>query len=171
VAEALPDIDGRRLDDIVDFLNYTVTPTVFLLALGALPHWGWCAFPILASCYGFAQREAKTDDDFFLGFPSYWNVLAIYVWLLDLSPASATAWVVGLSLAVFVPLKYVYPSKLRVARAATVALACAWGLLLVAAILLPERSRQLRLVEISLVFPIYYVALSARLGGWLRRRP
>ena len=168
VAAVVPEIDGRRLDDIVDFLNYTVTPTVFMLAIGALPHWAWSAFPILASCYGFSQRQAKTDDDFFLGFPSYWNVVAIYVWLLGTSPAAATAWVVALALAVFVPLKYVYPSKLRVARGATLVLACAWGLLLVAALVLPERARPLRLAEVSLAFPIYYLALSAWLGGWFR---
>jgi phosphatidylcholine synthase len=171
VATALPKIDGRRLDDIVDFLNYVVVPCVFLLAIGALPHWAWAAFPLLASCYGFSQQDAKTKDDFFLGFPSYWNVLAVYVWLLGVTPAAATAWVVVLAIGVFVPLKYVYLSKLRVARASSVLLACAWGVLLVAALLVPDRATRLRLVEVSLAFPIYYVGLSAWLGGWLRGRP
>jgi phosphatidylcholine synthase len=171
VADVVPEIDGRRLDDIVDFLNYAVTPVVFLLAIGALPHWVWAAFPILASCYGFSQQQAKTDDDFFLGFPSYWNVVAIYVWLLGVGPVAATALVVVLSVGVFVPLKYVYLSKLRVGRGSSVLVACGWGLLVVAAIVFPERARPLRLVEVSLAFPIYYLGQSAWLGGWLRRAP
>ncbi len=168
VATVVPNIDGRRLDDIVDYLNYVIVPTVFLLAIGALPHWALSALPVLASAYGFSQQDAKTEDDFFLGWPSYWNVVAIYVWLLDVGALAATCWVILFSLAVFVPLKYVYPSKLRVWRVPTVILALAWGALLVAAIVFPERSRALHLVEISLLFPAYYMALSAWLGGWIR---
>jgi phosphatidylcholine synthase len=32
-----------------------------------------------ASAYGFCQLDAKTGDHFFLGFPSYWNILAFYL--------------------------------------------------------------------------------------------
>jgi phosphatidylcholine synthase len=169
VTEHVPHIDGRRLDDLVDFLNYAIVPTVFLLAIGALPHWAWAAVPILASAYGFSQHEAKTEDDFFLGWPSYWNVLALYVWMLDVSMPVATALVVGCAIAVFVPLKYVYPSKLRVWRGGTALATLVWGTTMAAAVLWPERARALRLVEISLLFPAYYLGLSAWLGGWLRR--
>jgi phosphatidylcholine synthase len=87
----LPGIDGRRLDDIVDYLNYVVVPAVFMASAGSLVHWSFAAAPILASAYGFAQTEAKTDDHYFLGFPSYWNVVAIYLWGLDVGPAVGTA--------------------------------------------------------------------------------
>jgi phosphatidylcholine synthase len=166
VSRVLPDFDGRRLDDMVDYLNYVIVPVVFLLALGALPHWTLAAPPILASAYGFSQKDAKTEDDFFLGWPSYWNVVAVYVWLLGVTPALATVVVMLCALAVFVPLKYVYPSKLRVARGATLIGACVWGALLVASITAPERARPLHLAAISLFFPAYYVALSAWLGRW-----
>ena len=168
VATLVPNIDGRRLDDIVDYLNYVIVPTVFLLAIGALPHWSLSALPVLASAYGFSQKDAKTEDDFFLGWPSYWNVVAIYVWLLDVGPLATTCWVVLFTLAVFVPLKYIYPSKLRVWRVPTVVGALVWGALLVAAIVFPERTQAFALVEISLLFAAYYMALSAWLGGWIR---
>jgi len=83
VKEVLPRFDGRRLDDMVDYLNYVIVPCVFLVAGGLLPHWWAAAPPIPASAYGFSQVDAKTEDDFFLGFPSYWNVIAIYAWLLE----------------------------------------------------------------------------------------
>jgi len=170
VALVLPDVDGRRLDDMVDYLNYVVVPVVFLLALGALPHWSLGTLPILASAYGFAQREAKTPDDFFRGWPSYWNVVAIYVWLLGVSSLTATVVVMGFALAVFVPLKYVYPSKLRVLRGATLIAASVWGALLVAAIARPVPAERLYLAELSLFFPAYYLALSAWLGRWIPGR-
>jgi phosphatidylcholine synthase len=86
-------------------------------------------------------------------------------------PAVTTALVVVLSIGVFVPLKYVYLSKLKVGRASSVLVACAWGVVMVAAIGFPERAGALRLVEVSLAFPIYYLGQSAWLGGWLRRAP
>ena len=123
VDRVVPSFDGRRLDDMVDYLNYVIVPMVFLVVAGLLPHAGLAAVPILASAYGFSQADAKTSDGFFRGFPSYWNVVAIYAWLLGVSPAATTAWVLGLSVLVFVPWKYIYPSKLRQHRALTFALA------------------------------------------------
>src|SRR5262249_48114313 len=93
VAERLPRIDGRTLGDVVGYLNYGIVPVVFMLQLGAFAHWSLVALPVLAASYGFAQVDVKTDDDFFLGWPSYWNVVALYVWLLALSPTAASLWV------------------------------------------------------------------------------
>jgi phosphatidylcholine synthase len=170
VATAVPRIDGRRLDDIVDFLNYAVVPCVFLLAIGALPHWAWSTFPLLASCYGFSQQEAKTKDAFFLGFPSYWNVLAIYVWLLGVTPAVATAWVVVLSIGVFVPLKYLYPSQMTAWGRVMNVGAGVW-ILAVTALLIwwPERPGQRGWAWLTLAYPVAYVLLSFWLGGAFRR--
>jgi phosphatidylcholine synthase len=168
-ARVLPSFDGRRLDDMVDYFNYVLVPAVFLVAAGSLSHWGWAALPILASAYGFSQTAAKTEDDFFLGFPSYWNVVAIYLWLLAIPPPLATAIVAGFSVLVFVPLKYVYPSKMPALRRTTAALVLAGGLLLIYAVLDPERARPLRLVELSLLVPAYYFAVSLWLGGIHRR--
>jgi phosphatidylcholine synthase len=169
VERLTPDFDGRRLDDMVDFLNYVIVPAVFLAATGLLPHPAWAALPILASAYGFGQVDAKTDDDFFLGFPSYWNVLAIYAFLLEVPPPACTLGVVGLSVLVFVPLKYIYPSKLQVLRRPTLFLAAFCIFTIAWAVLDPETGRRLRLVEVSLVFPVWYVALSFWLGGLHRR--
>jgi phosphatidylcholine synthase len=169
VAEVVPSLDGRRLDDIVDFLNYAVVPVVFMVWLGAL-HPLLAVAPVVASAYGFSQHDAKTEDDFFLGWPSYWNVVALYVWRLEISPATTGALVLLFSAAVFVPLKYAYPSKLRRLRGATVAGATAWILAMAYAVAWPERARAVRLTEITLLFPAWYVGLSAWLGGWWRRR-
>ena len=45
---------------------------------------GWLLFPLLASAYGFCRDQAKTDDGYFLGFPSYWNIVAFYCYFLAL---------------------------------------------------------------------------------------
>ena len=170
VARVVPQIDGRRLDDVVDFFNYAIVPAVFMLQLGALPHWSLAAAPILASSYGFAQREAKTDDHFFLGWPSYWNVVAIDLWLMETSPAVGSVIVLVLSVLVLVPLRYIYPSRTPVLRSLTNTGGLVWILVTAWAAANPDRARALHIAEISLLYPAYYMALSAWLGDWLGLR-
>ncbi|MGH0035159.1 MAG: CDP-alcohol phosphatidyltransferase family protein [Myxococcota bacterium] len=178
VARVTPGIDGRRLDDIVDYFNFAIVPVAFMVWSGHLPGgslgdgatWLWVAPPLLASAYGFSQVDAKTEDDYFLGWPSYWNVVALYLWLLDLSPAAGGAWVLLFSAAIFVPLKYIYPSKLRVLRTTTTVLGLAWGSLLIAAVLWPDREGARLMARLSLAYIVYYLALSGWLGRWWRPR-
>jgi phosphatidylcholine synthase len=169
VTEVLPGIDGRRLDDIVDYLNYVIVPAVFLVQAGSLLHWGFAAAPVLASAYGFAQTDAKTEDHFFLGFPSYWNIVALYLWALGVSPGIGTLLVVGLAAAVFVPIKYVYPSRMETLGRTTAAAAGLWVASLGAALLFEGAPWHGTLLEASLVFPAYYLAVSFWLGGRHRR--
>ena len=171
VDQVLPRIDGRRLDDLVDYLNYAIVPVVFMVWAGNLAGWGFAALPILASAYGFSQENAKTEDDFFLGWPSYWNVVALYLWLLEFSPWPGTLLVAFLSAAIFVPLKYVYPSKLAVLRRTTTVAGIIWGGLLTAAVVFPAAAERFHLAVISLFYPAYYLALSFWLGRRRRRTP
>jgi len=168
VGEVLPRFDGRRLDDMVDYLNYVIVPVVFLVAAGYL-HPAVATAPILASAYGFSQQDAKTEDDFFLGFPSYWNIVALYIWLLDVSRLTATVTVVVLAIGVFVPLKYVYPSKMPVLRRTTNALGTLWVIALAIAVVAREAVASWRLAELSLAFPAWYLALSFYFGGVHRK--
>jgi phosphatidylcholine synthase len=166
VAERLPQINGRTLDDVVDYLNYAIVPVVFLLALGSFVHWSVAVLPVIASAYGFAQVDVKTEDDFFLGWPSYWNVVALYVWLLDLSPAAASAWVALFSALIFVPLKYIYPSKLRRLRGVTAAGGTLWVIAMALIAQRPPGAARDVATWLSLAYPAYYVAMSAWLGEW-----
>lgn len=169
VADVLPEFDGRRLDDIVDFQTYTSLPLLLMWRSGALP--GATALllllPLLASAYGFSQSDAKTDDGYFLGFPSYWNVVAFYVVLLA-PPAGVTAGVLLLLTALtFLPTRYLYPSAGGLLNNVTVAAGLVWGVLLVM-ILTGAAQPERTWVLASLLFPAWYmlaswwVTLSAR---------
>lgn len=165
-----PQIDGRRLDDIVDYLNFVVVPVFFMWGAGAVLHPAWLAAPLLASAYGFSREDAKTEDDFFLGFPSYWNILAIYLWLLGVEPLGGTIWVAVLSIAVFVPMKYLYPTKVepRRLRFWLGVGALAWTGALVACVRWPSAVAPYFLLELSLIYPAWYMWLSVTRGGFDR---
>jgi phosphatidylcholine synthase len=163
VAEVLPVIDGRRLDDIVDFLTYVFAPVVLFWSSGLLPAGptglALAALPLLASCYQFCRVDAKTDDHFFLGFPSYWNVLAFYAVVQRWAPAQALLALLACSALVFVPIRYLYPSRTVAFRRLTLAVCVVW-LLAYGAILAQMPRPSPALVALSLVCVGYYIAMS-----------
>jgi phosphatidylcholine synthase len=174
VERVLPGFSGRRLDDIVDVHTYTSLPLLLLWRSGVLApeHAPWLLLPLLASAYGFSQAEAKTPDGFFLGFPSYWNVVALYLFLLRPPPAVALALVLGFTVLTIVPAKYLYPSQPGPLRAWTLALGAVWGAMVLAMLLVPTPPRALVLV--SLFFPAYYQGASwavSLAGGRGSKRP
>lgn len=171
VKEIISWFDGDRLEDIVDYLNYVLVPCVLMIRADLLPQEDalWLvAFPLLASAYGFCQKAAKTTDHFFLGFPSYWNIVAFYFYVLK-TPLWVNAFLVLIfSALVFVPIRYLYPSRSPVLRGLTVSLGVLWGIMVLIIIyLLPQPPTSLVLG--SLLFPAYYLILSFWLEASRRR--
>ena len=169
VKERLPWFDGAKLDDLVDYLTYVFVP-VFLIVRAelvppALSIWIGGAV-LIASGYGFNRDDAKvaTTDYFFTGFPSYWNIAALYLYVWGFSPFTNAAILALLVVLVFVPTRYVYPSRTNTWRVATNLLAATWAMCLFMMIWrLPAVDGPW--MSLSLVFPIYYLALSARLSA------
>ena len=169
VSRRAPQVDGARLDDIVDYFTFVVVPAFVIVELELLPAaWEWpvAAAMLLSSAYGFARTDAKTDDAF-TGFPSYWNIVSFYLAAGGLPRLANAAIVVVLAALVFVRVGYVYPSKTAFLRRTTLTLGAAWGALLlwlIAAFPAVPRGPLL----LSLAFPAYYVMVSALLEA--RRR-
>lgn len=171
VKEVMPEFDGSLLDNIIDYITYAFAPMVLLWSTGYLPE-GWlggvvASIPLLASCYQFCRSDAKTDDHFFLGFPSYWNIAAFYLIVLGASTAATTTTLLVLTVLVFIPVKYVYPSRTETAWWLTMTLTTVW-LGLYAVILLQYPAPSLWLIALSGGYVLYYAGLSLRLT--LRRR-
>jgi phosphatidylcholine synthase len=166
VRERIPWFDGARLDDLCDYFTYVIVPACFMLTTGVLPHPLWAAVPVLASAYGFSRDDAKTTDHFFTGWPSYWNVVAIYLWLFALPPAAAAGLIAGFAIAVFVPLHYLYPSRTRPLRPLSVSVLGAWtaGFAWLVTRPAPDPVHVLW----SLLGPAYYLGVSFVLD-WQRR--
>jgi phosphatidylcholine synthase len=173
VWDVLPWIDGRRLDDIVDYFGWVIVPIILLVQAGLLPAWV-AAAPLLASGYGFAQTQAKTEDDFFLGFPSYWSLIGFYLYVFQTPPVFNVGLILLLSVLVFVPIRFPYPTKTKPFRPLTLFCGAAWGVMMVVLLVtLPEQVQQqthplIWIAWASLIFVIYYLGLTFWL--WWRRR-
>jgi phosphatidylcholine synthase len=129
-------VDGALLDNILDYLNYVVVPALFLVeAEDILPpqfRLVGAAAILLSSAYQFSQVEAKTDatsEYFFKGFPCYWNVMAMYMLVMRLNPWINLAFLAAFNILVFVPVKWVYPSRNVVARRLTLVLSYVYGII------------------------------------------
>jgi len=162
IRESLPNFDGALLDNIVDYFTYTVVPAYFLYQADFLPHdfkLITVALILLSSAYQFCQMDAKTDDHYFKGFPDYWNVLVLYMFMLPGNPWLYLGITLICVVLVFVPVKYIYPSRTKILRKLSVTLACVWGGL-VALALIQYPNPDARLLWASLLCVVYYIAVS-----------
>ncbi len=162
VKEILPTFDGSKLDDLVDYLNYVVVPAALMHDARLLPESAsiWIvSLLLLCSAYRFCHISAKTPDHFFTGFPSYWNIIAFYLYALKTPLWFNAATCVFLAIMVVVPIRYIYPGRTRTLRPLTVGLGLLWGVaMFVMLFQLPDPSPPL--VAWSLLYPAYYTILS-----------
>jgi phosphatidylcholine synthase len=162
VKEVLPDFDGGALDNLIDFQTYTTLPLLLLWQAQVLPGasaWILLA-PLLASAYGFSQVHAKTREGFFLGFPSYWNIVAYYLYVLKTSPPVAATLLIVFSVLTFVPTYYLYASR-GGPFARTINIGSAIWFVALSVVLLDTTGRWPWLGYASLAYPVLYLGLSA----------
>jgi phosphatidylcholine synthase len=159
VREALPQVDGVLLDNLSDFANYVLCPIFLLYALEMLPMSALAvgAVPLVASALQFSRRSAKTDDGFFTGFPSYWNLVVFYAWCLRPSPGWISFWLIALGALTFIPIRYPAPFRAHPLSHLTDPLCVVWGVSL--AVLFFQLPGPMGwLVWVSLAYPAYYFA-------------
>lgn len=162
VSERTPRFNGAKLDDIVDYLTFVFVPALFVWRAILVPD-AWTVAVVsamlLSSAYGFNRVDAKTADHFFTGFPSYWNIAVLYLLVAGWGASTNAVVLLLLAVLVFVPIRYVYPSRTRPMRTLTNVLGIAWGAAMLAMIwLYPAIPR--RLFWASMIYPVYYVTLS-----------
>jgi phosphatidylcholine synthase len=164
-----PRVDGALMDNIIDYLTYVIVPALFFYFADVLPdRWGLpvaCAI-LLASAYQFSQTDAKTPDNFFTGFPSYWNFVMFYLLVLGLNAWVNLAVIAVLVILVFVPLRYVYPSRTSRFHGLTNFLLLLMLLAGIYAFYAYPSQPPSWVILVALAVPIYYVILSL----WMQRK-
>ncbi|MDO9303591.1 MAG: hypothetical protein Q7T89_19545 [Anaerolineales bacterium] len=155
-------LDGALLDNILDYLNYVVVPALFLVEADVLPEsvrlFAACSI-LLTSAYQFTQSDAKTDDHHFKGFPSYWNVAALYMLLMNLPQWWNFGFLMLFNVLVFIPIKYIYPSRNSYLRTLTLALTYLYGAIGIWG-LVQYPNQPEWVVWASFIYVAYYLVLS-----------
>jgi len=162
VKKRVPGFDGALLDNIVDYLTYVVAPVFLMICAGLVEGslgFAVAGFVLIASAYQFCQADAKTSDHFFLGFPSYWNLVVFYLYCLNWGAMVNELILTLFAVMVFVPIKYIYPSRTKPLRPLTLTLGIIWGVITIA--MLPSLpSINPVLLYLSLAYIAYYFIAS-----------
>jgi len=174
IRRRIPRFDGATLDNIVDYLNYVAVPIFLMLRAELLPGGvaglGVASFAMIASCYGFSRVDAKTADLYFRGFPSYWNLVAFYLFCCQLTPLISAVIVTTLAAMVFAPIKFIYPNRTVPLRRLTLGLCVIWAVVTLTLLFeLPVRNPIL--LYSSLAFIVYYFVTSLCLQIFAIARP
>jgi phosphatidylcholine synthase len=166
VAETLPRWSGDVLDLVVDIITYVFVPAYAIAAGGFAPSALAVALGLLVAVTGslyFADRQMKTSDYYFRGFPALWNVAAFYLFLLR-PPTWLTAFiVVALAVLSFVPVHFIHPVRIPHLRALTLLALLAWSGLAIAA-LAQNLAPGLWIITALCLLGAYFVGI-----GFLRR--
>jgi len=173
VKKFAPAIDGRTIDDILDYITYTFLPLLLVWRMGWIPEPGalFVIPALIASLFGFANTAAKDEaGGFFLGFPSYWNVVAFYAGLVHHlhGPWPNAVMLLALAALTVMPVRFLYPNLApRPWKMPLLAGAALW--LAVMIVMLADYPHPPGwLFALSLVYPAFYTMMSILLS---RRAP
>ncbi|WP_296420767.1 CDP-alcohol phosphatidyltransferase family protein [Pseudooctadecabacter sp.] len=132
VKQHAPQFDGVLLDLIIDYLTYVFIPAYALYASGLMDGWsGWVAIIVITftSALYFADTRMKTSDYSFSGFPGCWNMLILVLFALTPPWWACLILIAVLSAAMFVPVKFIHPTRTQRWRWLSLPMAFAWTML------------------------------------------
>ena len=167
------DIDGRTIDDIVDYLTFTFVPLLLVWRMGwvpfapGLPGAAWIVPALVASLLGFANVGAKDEEaGYFRGFPSYWNIAAFYAGLAFHGLGETGQWLNGFTLLALAALtvsrvRFIYPNLAPPPWKTPVMIGATAWVILFAWMWIDYPNPPAWLMWVSLIYPAFYVALSA----------
>lgn len=129
VKDNWPIYDGVVMDLMIDYITYIFIPAFALFKSGLLPGWtGWVC--IIAIVYGsiiyMADTRMKTVDNSFAGFPACWNMVVLVLFALKPSYWVILGVVIPLTVAMFLPIKFVHPVRTERWRAVSLPMAAGW---------------------------------------------
>ena len=126
-----PNIDGSVLDNVVDFFTYVLVPAFIMYHLNFLPEQVeiiLISLILLVSCYTFTNKKLKTADFYFNGFPALWNLVVLYLYMMNTSQIMNACIIIFLSILTFTPIKIVHPFRVKHLKKTTLAMTFLWSL-------------------------------------------
>jgi phosphatidylcholine synthase len=130
VVRRTPGINGATLDLVVDYLTYVFVPAMLIYRAGLVPA-SYAAVAVgailVSSLYTFARSDMKSADNFFLGFPALWNVIAFYLFMLQAGALVGVVTVGVFVLLTFAPIHFVHPVRVRSYQPWIAVLTGLWG--------------------------------------------
>ncbi|WKC85184.1 phosphatidylcholine synthase [Borreliella lusitaniae] len=164
VKELIPEIDGALLDNITDYINYTFIPVIFFY-LGEFIQEKYkvaiCIGILLSSAYQFSRTDAKTNDNYFRGFPSLWNLFVILNIIFKIGQITNFIAISICIIISFIPIKFIYPSKTKELRKITIPITILSFLIFAVSIFSKLSTTTLKITKTVIIFYFAYLALAS----------
>lgn len=138
VAEVLPRWSGDVLDFVVDYTTYVFVPAYAIAVGGVVPASVALALGLIIAVTGaiyFADRQMKTSDSYFRGFPALWNIVAFYLFALKPAPWLAALAILVLAAASFAPIYFIHPVRVPRWRIVNLVVLVLWAALAIITLL------------------------------------
>lgn len=122
VKQVIPWFDGSALDLIVDYITWTFIPVLYMyrhLAFGprGIADGVISAILMVVVCtsamFCYCNKGMKSKDNYFVGFPAAWNIVALYLWILRMPWWFNLTVTVVFVLLTVLPLKFCHPFRVR----------------------------------------------------------
>ena len=129
VSVKLPHIDGHMLDSIIDYINYIFIPAFMLYHFKILPETMDTVLPatiMVISVISYSNKNTKTDENCYVGFPAIWNVVVLYLVIFDYSILVNTAILVFLIVLKIIPIRFVHPFRTKSFKKSTLVVSLSW---------------------------------------------
>ena len=109
-----PNIDGKTLDTIIDYINYILIPCIMLYKFNYLPQNFSLIIPIVILCislYSYINVKLIDASFSYLGFPSIWNIILLYLEILSFNKWINLLIIIFFVFLKFVPFKVLHPMR------------------------------------------------------------
>ena len=109
-----PNIDGKTLDTIIDYINYILIPCIMLYKFNYLPQNFSLIIPIVVLCislYSYINIKLIDASFSYLGFPSIWNIILLYLEILSFNKWINLLIIIFFVFLKFVPFKVLHPMR------------------------------------------------------------
>lgn len=167
VSRLTPNINGLMLDSIVDFTNNILIPCLILIKGGFLLQGCEIFMPaviLVVSLISYSRISVSDDDFRYVGFPVAWNIVAVYLYIFDMSQLANTTIISIFIVLKFVPLKYVHPFRTKRHRKPTLFFTGLWfvstGVLCLNKVLTLDASMLIPANVVVTIATLYFVFLT-----------
>ena len=129
VSVKLPHINGHMLDSIIDYINYIFIPAFMLHHFRILPEIMDTILPatiMVISVISYSNKNTKTDENYYIGFPAIWNVVVLYLVILDYGILVNTGILIFLIILKIIPIRFVHPFRTKSFKKLTLVMSLSW---------------------------------------------
>ena len=156
VIKQTPNIDGTIIDSVVDYLNYTIIPSLMIYWFQMVPNGFELLVPaaiFIVSIYTFANVNMKTNDYYFQGFPAVWNIVVLYFFILGSHNYINLIVIVICLILTFVPIKFIHPLRVKELRNLTIFFTIIWSATTLKLVTTP--SSKLFMIDSTIIFILW----------------